>query len=132
MNEQMFASQLRRALDESAERLPLRVTQRLESARLAALERAHAPAVRRRMVLGFFSAGGWMNDRPSVGFRLLSTLLPLVLVAVALYGIVAWDDASKIIETAEIDAALFLEDDAIPISAYADKGFGVYIRNVRQ
>jgi hypothetical protein len=132
MNEQVFASQLRRALDESAERLPYRVTQRLEAARLAALARMRPLAAPQLAVAGG-DAGGWLvPDRPSVAFRLLSTLVPLLLVAFALYGIVLWDDARNVADTAEIDAELLLEDDEIPIAAYADKGFGVYIRNVRQ
>lgn len=132
MNEQVFAHTLRRALDESAERLPYRVTQRLERARAAALARAQ-PAV--EPVAALSPAGGpalWTDSRPSIAYRLLSTLVPLLLVAAALYGIVLWDDAQRAAETADIDAELLLDDDEVPIAAYADKGFGVYIRNTRQ
>jgi len=132
MNEQVFASQIRRALDESTARLPYRVTQRLETSRLAALARARPPAVPQRLSHPSSDRDATASDRPSVSFRLLATLVPLLLVTLALYGIVLWGDARTVIETAEIDAELLLSDDGVPIAAYADQGFGVYIRNVRQ
>ena len=134
MNEQAFVHDLRRALDESAERLPYRVTQRLERARAAALARARpvaatAPAPALQPAGG---PSGGTDGRPSIAYRLASTLLPLLLVVAALYGIVLWDDAQRAAETADIDAELLLGDDELPIAAYADKGFGVYLRNTRQ
>ncbi|MFO0457685.1 MAG: DUF3619 family protein, partial [Burkholderiales bacterium] len=74
MNEQLFASRIRQALDESAERLPYRVTQRLERARLAAVARAQPEAVAATAGAGVSPAvalGG--DDRPSALVRLLST-----------------------------------------------------------
>ena len=133
MNERLFASRIRLALDESADRLPYRVTQRLERARQDALARAR-PAV--EPVAAVAAAGGGarspIDDRPSPLVRLLSTVVPIVLVAAGLYGISVWDDSRRAAETADIDAELVLSDDEIPIAAYADKGFGVYLKNVRQ
>jgi len=133
MNEHLFASRIRQALDESAERLPYRVTQRLERARLAAL--AHA---RPEAAVATASAGPAAtvtvsgDDRPSVLVRLLTAGVPILLVVVGLYGISVWDDAQRAAETADIDAQLMLSDDEVPIAAYADRGFGVYIKNSRQ
>lgn len=133
MNEQLFAYRIRQALDESAERLPFRVTQRLERSRAAALSRAHpvdpssAPVRNGSASLALVASG-----HPSGLVRLLSMVLPVLLVVVGLYGISVWDDAQDAAETADIDAELLLADDDIPLAAYADKGFGVYIKNVRQ
>lgn len=136
MNEQLFAYRIRRALDESAERLPFRVTQRLERSRAEALLRAHPAASTESALSGARSGAASLamagGGRPSGLVRLLSTVVPILLVVVGLYGISVWDDAQDAAETADIDAELLLADDEVPLAAYADKGFGVYIKNVRQ
>jgi hypothetical protein len=132
-NEQLIAHQIRLALDESADHLPFRITQRLEQSRLAALARAtpaHAElAVNHPSSMTVALHG---DDRPSVYFRLLSTVAPILLVIAGLYGIDAWNDAEEAAETADIDAELLLADDDVPVSAYADKGFGVFLKNSKQ
>ena len=133
MNEHLFGSRIRQALDESAERLPYRVTQRLERSRLAAVARARIAPV---AATASASAGPTValagDDRPSGLVRLLSAVVPVLLVIAGLYGISLWDDAQRAAETADIDAELMLSDDEVPIAAYADRGFGVYIKNSRQ
>jgi len=134
MNEQRFAHRVRQALDESADRLPYRVTQRLERARHAALARA-LPAQQPSAATAasaFDAALTLGGPRPSVTLRLLTTLAPILLVAAGLYGISIWEDAQLSADTADIDTALLLADDGVPIAAYADRGFGVYIKNVTQ
>ncbi|MEI7445521.1 MAG: DUF3619 family protein [Burkholderiales bacterium] len=135
MNEHLFASRVRQALDESAEHLPYRVTQRLERARLAALARAtpvSSTATATVAVGGTATLSG--DDRPSALFRLLATLAPILLVIAGLYGIAAWDDAKRAADTADIDAEIVLsaDDDEMPLSVLADRGFGAYLRNSRQ
>ena len=134
MNEHLFASRIRQALDESAERLPYRVTQRLERARLAALARA-TPVVAAQPAIVAATATATLSggDRPSGLVRLLATLAPILLVIAGLYGIAAWDDAQRAADTADIDAEIVLsDDDEVPLSALADRGFGAYLRNSRQ
>jgi hypothetical protein len=132
-NEQLIAHKIRLALDESADRLPFRITQRLEQSRLAALARATPAqselALNRASPMTVALHG---DDRPSVYFRLLSTVAPILLVIAGLYGIDAWNDAEEAAETADIDAELLLADDDVPVSAYADKGFGAFLKNSRQ
>jgi hypothetical protein len=132
-NEQLIAHKIRLALDESADRLPFRITQRLEQSRLAALARATPAqselALNRASPMTVALHG---DDRPSVYFRLLSTAAPILLVIAGLYGIDAWNDAEEAAETADIDAELLLADDDVPVSAYADKGFGAFLKNSRQ
>lgn len=130
MNEQLFASRIRLVLDESAERLPYRVTQRLERARQGALGLARPVLEAAPVAVAVGQAP--LPDRPSALYRLLATAIPAVIVVAGLYGIYAWDDAQRAAEAADIDAEMVLADDAVPLSAYADKGFGNYIRNVRE
>jgi hypothetical protein len=134
MNEQHFAYRIRQALEESSQRLPYRVTQRLERSREAAVARAHPgrSLETQRSSDGTATLAMLRTDRPSVLVRLLSTVVPILLVVAGLYGITAWDDARDAAETADIDAELLLAEDEIPVSAYADKSFGVYMKNVRQ
>jgi len=134
MNEPLFADRIRQALESSTERLPYRVTQRLERSRALALARIPQPAVQSggvtaEVVVAHGGAGGPLDDRPSLWIRLASTLLPLALVILGLYGIAVWQESQDALETADI-AALLTDD--IPISAYADRGFGVYLKNTRQ
>lgn len=73
------------------------------------------------------------DGRPSGLVRLLSTLGPILLIIAGFYGIAALDDAQRAADTADIDAEIVLSDDEdVPLSALADRGFGVYIKNSRQ
>ena len=134
MNEHLLASRIRQALDESADRLPYRVTQRLERARHAAIARAAAATSAVSSISGGTSTVSLPgDDRPSGLVRLLSTLGPILLIIAGLYGIAAWDDAQRAADTADIDAEIVLsDDDDVPLSALTDRGFGVYIKNSRQ
>jgi hypothetical protein len=73
------------------------------------------------------------DRQPSPWTRFVSTVLPLLIVAAGLYGISVWNEAEDAADTADIDAELVLgNEDDVPVSALADKGFGVFIRNSRQ
>ena len=133
MNERLFASRLRQALDASADRLPYRVTQRLEGARLAALGRLQpaltvSPTAQTAATLVRRGDHG----EPSLWFRIGAMGLPALLLTAGFYAISAWDDARLAAETVDLDAQIILSDDAVPVSAYADRGFGTYLRNVRE
>jgi hypothetical protein len=133
MNEQRVAFIVRQALDESAERLPYRVNQRLERGRLSALERASTCQAVSIAPLGSAVAALGGDRQPSPWTRFVSTILPLLIVAAGLYGISVWNEAEDAADTADIDAELVLgNEDDVPVSALADKGFGVFIRNSRQ
>jgi len=133
MNEQRFAYLVRQALEESSERLPYRVTQRLERARLSALSRSPETVEAASLVYGGGKAAALTGpSRTSIWMRLLSVTLPILIVVAGLYGIAMWADVEDAADTADIDAALVLGDDEMPVSAMADKGFGVFLRNTRQ
>mgnify|MGYP000998789524 CR=1 FL=1 len=129
MNEQEFSLQIRRALNESAEKLPYRVTHRLAAAREAAI--ARAPAVRSaRVALATGPTGSFDLDEPSLLWRWVGFLAPVLIVVAGLISIAFWDDVEKDQELADVDTAVLTDD--VPISAYADRGFGVFLNNNRQ
>jgi hypothetical protein len=132
MNERHFAHRIRHALDESAECLPNRVTERLARSRALALSRMpETPAP------GSGRAAGPVDRqrspsrrRPSLWLRVAGGALPALTLVLGMYGIAAWHAAQQAHETAEVDVALLTDE--LPIHAYADHGFGVFIRNSRQ
>lgn len=147
MNELQIAHLARQALDESAEHLPWRVTHRLASAREAALARipslqkaafaAPAAAAPVHPILvsgsghGRLPGAGDPDGRRPIGLRKVAAILvPILIVAAGLLGISEWDSLRRADDIADVDAAVLVDD--VPISAYADRGFGVFLRNVAQ
>lgn len=130
MNESEFAYRVRQALDEGAERVDYAVSLRLEKARRAALARfgaqstpAWAPALRLASASGpsleaQSRFGAWMMR--------LGLAVPLLLLAIGVFGIKQWQNERMIAELADTDLAVLLDD--TPIDTYADQGFGVYLR----
>lgn len=155
MNETRFTSSIRQALDESAERLPLRVTHRLEQSRKAALARAPERAAAQALAGGLssrplvglavagaggsLSAGamhGWALSRrdadacdrpPFFAWRLAAIVVPVAALVAGLIAFSELDARRDANEVAELEAAVLSDD--VPIAAYADRGFGVYLKN---
>lgn len=136
-NEQRFAMEVRQALDDSASALPYKVTHRLQVARQAAL--ARMPEARAESRVQAASVAITTSGRsaaiagvpePSLWARAAMTVLPLVVVAAGLIAISVWNDTINADETVDIDTAMLTDD--VPISAYADRGFGVYLKNANQ
>ena len=57
----------------------------------------------------------------------LGWIAPLVVLVFGLIGIAQWQDDSRIIDIAEVDAALLSDD--VPPDAYADSGFMAFLKN---
>ncbi len=135
MNERDFARFVRRALDESTERLPVRITHRLARARAAAVACASA-AERARRATPIAARLERRRDAdpaaraPRLWWRLAAVVVPIVVLGAGLVGIAAWQTQQRADDLAELDAAMLTDD--VPISAYADRGFGVYLQNVSQ
>ena len=136
MNEVEFAYRVRQALNEGADRLPYRVVARLEQARLKALARQKVGLDRPLSVpaLRFATKGGGLSDldEPTSAWlwvrRLgLGVAVPLVALTVGFVTIYQWREEQVIAEHANMDLAVLLDD--TPIDTYADKGFGVMIRD---
>jgi len=132
MNERELARIVRGALDESAGRLPYRTTHRLATARAAALSRARVEAAP-RYAPQTLRAGHRPNAElagtpsPPLLWRIAAVIVPIALVAAGLFGISVLETHQRADDLAELDAAMIADD--VPISAYADRGFGVYLRN---
>jgi hypothetical protein len=135
MNQVEFAYRVRQALNEGTDRLPYRVAVRLEQARRTALARRKAVADKPLWMpaprFGAGRAGAAVLDAPSSGWlwlRRLALVVPMVAaLAVGFVGIYRWHEDQLIAERANIDLAVLLDD--TPIDTYADKGFGVMIRD---
>jgi Protein of unknown function (DUF3619) len=119
-------------LDDSTEKLPLRVSQRLANSRKAALaaipvrtlQSASATSQQSAgssLLLGMFSGWTW---------KVMSFGLPALVLAAGLVFISNNNEDLEADEQATIDAAVLTDD--VPISTYVDRGFGVHIRNVQQ
>ena len=133
MSEGEFAYRVRQALNEGTDRLPYRVVVRLERARSTALahKKTEQGGPLRVPSLRLAGAGSRFGslDRPNVawiGLRLVSLLVPVIAIAVGFAGISKWRQEQAIAEHANMDLAVLLDD--TPIETYADKGFGVLIR----
>ncbi|MFZ9408052.1 MAG: DUF3619 family protein [Burkholderiaceae bacterium] len=134
------------ALDAGNEHLPYRITLRLEQARQAALSAASPqgslalqPATGAALGRGHSAvlhAGGGYGSPTGFEHRLWwrvgSVILPFLIVIAGLVGIGLWHDADDLVDQAEVDASLLLGDDDLPVSAMADRGFSVFLRNTRQ
>lgn len=130
-NEREFAYRVRQALDEGAERVDYTVVLRLEKARQAALARQAqgAPAPAWAMVPSRVMAGGPDLDAGSrVGGWLMRAGLavPLLALAVGIVGIKQWQNDRLVADLAATDLAVLLDD--TPIDTYAQKEYGVYLR----
>ncbi len=132
MNEKQFSLQIRKALDESADRLPYKVTHRLGAASELALSRMQS------MPVGFAAlaptmagnvTSSSMNGAGAI-WRYTATLLPLLIVVVGMFAMQAWDVSAKAEELAEVDAEMLADE--VPIDTYADRGFGVFLKNTKQ
>src|SRR5690606_14121721 len=64
---------------------------------------------------------------PRLLWRIAAVVVPIAVVTAGLLGISALDAQRRADDLAELDAAMLADE--VPISAYADRGFGVYLRN---
>ncbi|MBW6493412.1 MAG: DUF3619 family protein [Burkholderiaceae bacterium] len=134
MNELETVRTVRRALDARAEYLSYRVTHRLEVARERALGRMPASVkVASGVQQGELALTG--GNAPRLGehglaWRLASMVVPIVVLVAGLVLVSQWSEVLRTREVADIDTAVLLDD--VPISAYADNGFGVFLKNVRE
>ncbi|MGE0800664.1 MAG: DUF3619 family protein [Lautropia sp.] len=144
MNETQFARSVCRHLDRSAEALPYRAQQRLAAARQAALDRL--PATTAGSAVGFAAltpgrtqtapalAVGRQRVEPdrstSLWWRLAATVLPALLLVIGIVVADTIEEEQAVADLAEVDSALLTDD--LPLVAYADHGFGVYLKNMRR
>ncbi len=123
-----FGYKVRHALNEQLDDLPASATERLASARKAALSRKKKDAplrvlVRQRALAG--NSGTTFDSPHHSWFARLGFVLPIVILVVGLIGIVQYEKQQRINETVDIDTAMLTDD--LPVAAYADHGFNAYL-----
>lgn len=129
MNERQFSVQIKNALDESADHLPYKVAHRLSAARESALSRmpADGAALMMRQASG---SGPVARMEAGLGWRFAGILVPVCILVIGLFSLQAWDVSAKAEELADVQAAMLTDE--VPIDTYADRGFGVFVKNSRQ
>jgi len=130
-DEAAFAYGVRRALDEQVARLPAGTLQRLGEARKLAVARkkpesaVHVVAAQQRLAgVGFGATGNPFNDSLSWLVR-VGIIIPLLVLIVGAFGIYKYEEARRIDELADLDAAVL--SDELPLNAYLDHGFDTYL-----
>jgi hypothetical protein len=124
MKQDEFGYRIRQALNEGLERLDYRTAFRLEQARQAALARQTGAEVAWAPVPA--AAGGPVFGRAPMGWLgRLGLAAPLVAIAVGYLGIYQYQESRRISEQADMDFAVLLDE--VPLSTYADKGFGTLL-----
>ena len=123
MNEQAVARRICQHLDAGTDRLSYRVTERLAAARALALAGVGQPLRNRR-------APPTGSAPPSLWWRFAATAVPALMLVVGVFLVGSVEQEQSVAELAEVDSALLTDD--VPLVAYADHGFGVYIKNTRR
>jgi len=120
MNEPQFAARIRHLLNQGAHLEP-RVADRLKVARELALSRQRAERAPVLVWADNVLGNGW-------GWGSLSArvVLPVVMLAVAAFGIYRWQESQRLAEVVEIDTQLLTDD--LPIDAYLDRGFQNFLK----
>lgn len=134
ITEEKFAHRLTQLLNESNQDLGHNVTERLRFARdraaqlqkLSAIEIASAPSLQIQA-----NQSVVLHDGNGSGFNFdflgkWASLIPLLALVAGLVTIDRLHSDTRAVEVARIDAALLTDD--LPPSAYADQGFGLFLR----
>src|SRR5438270_11099467 len=120
MNELQFAARIRHLLNQGTQVEP-RIAQRLKAARELALTRQRAEGAPVLLWADNVLGNDW-------GWGALSArvVLPVVMLAVAAFGIYRWQESQRLAEVVEIDTQLLTDD--LPIDAYLDRGFQNFLK----
>lgn len=121
-DEKKFASNIKALLDRSAAALDARVSDRLATARAAALGRL--PVLQAEAALAGAGNRALPGSRPIV--TQAKFWVGIALLAAAAFGWQQWQVFQQVEEAEEIDAQLLSSD--LPIDAYLDQGFQVWLK----
>ncbi len=127
MNEQEQAKKIIRHLDQGLGHIKQGTLYRLQSARMAALER-HRPAP--QPVFGLAWAGDAAFGLSHSRHFNARNVLALGLLLLSLTGVTYWQLATQSGDIADIDASLLTSD--LPINAYLDSGFEAWLKRSSQ
>jgi Protein of unknown function (DUF3619) len=120
MNELQFASRIRQILNQGTH-VDAATAERLRKAREAALARQRAERAPVLVWADNVLGNGW-------GWGAVSArvVLPVVMLAVAAFGIYRWQENQRLAEVVEIDTQLLTDE--LPIDAYLDRGFQNFLK----
>ena len=121
MNEQQFACQIRKHLEQGLHDLPQATADRLAQARRIAL--AHQKQAVAQSSLA--TAGSFLNIHLDIPRHYNQLIAALALVAAAVLT-TFWLTDRQVNELSEIDSALLAGD--LPVNAYTDKGFNAWLK----
>jgi hypothetical protein len=121
------AYKIRHALDERTTDFSPKIEQRLASSRDIALSRKkpESQTVWITQLATSSKSSFNMGGNDFTWLKRMSLALPFVIVAFGLAGIYQYEKHQQIVEAAYIDAEVL--SDELPVSAYLDKGFNVYL-----
>ncbi len=126
MKQDEFGYRIRQALNEGLERLDYRTSYRLQQARQAALARHLSAQPEVGWVPVAQTAGGPPSNAGFSGWMgRLGLAAPLLALAIGIFGIYQYQESRRISELADMDFAVLLDE--VPLSTYADKGFGAML-----
>jgi len=117
-----FAYKVRRALDQCNAMLPAVTVARLSTARHQALTRRKRTA---RVAVPLLAAIGAPLQSYGSWLQRLGVAAPLLAGLLLFVGLYQYEQQSHINDLADLDAAVLTDD--LPLSAYADHGFNVYL-----
>lgn len=122
-----FAYQVKHALDEHIESLPVTTTERLACSRKIALSRRKKQNVLHFHAIQNIVAGpiGHLVNAPMTLLGRLGVAAPLLAGVLIFVGLYEYEQEQRIAEMAEIDVAVL--SDELPLSAYADQGFNAFL-----
>lgn len=127
-NELTQAYKIRHALDEKTADVPGHISQRLAAGREIALSRKkpERQTVRiTQLATTNGNIGSSMQRDHFIWLKRMSCAVPFVIVGFGLVGIYQYERHQQIAEAAYIDAEVL--SDELPVSAYLDNGFNVYL-----
>jgi hypothetical protein len=113
-------------LTQGAQSLPAGIKDRLHAARMKALSVRKLEKVFAQKPVFAGSMGNYSSGSNPL-WDTVGWVAPLVVLVFGLIGIAQWQNDSRIIDIAEVDAALLTDD--VPPDAYADSGFLAFLKN---
>ena len=133
MNEQKFSQLLRPWLDASAQTLSYRTVHRLEAGRRAAIKAIGASLAGAQLGQTATAVGkDTLVLSPQNGFSIwnkMSIGASALVLVLGMFAISDWRAETDAEESAVEDAQMLTDD--LPLTAYADHGFGVFMKNTR-
>lgn len=123
--ERDFGYKIRAALNENIDNLPAQSIQRLATARKLALARKKAPSGLALFQARFATHAGHFFNDPFAWLARIGATIPMIVLVVGLIGIYEAEEAQRISDLAELDAAVLADE--LPLSAYADDGFNAFL-----